>query len=339
MKTSPAFGRRRFHQKTRTILFVPHPVSFFAVLFLFVLCCFLSFFCSSFLLPGSPSAPPTSMVLDSLWKIKGEKGPKNGRNSLWCKNIEKMGGPKNVQNSIRGKTGHLKICQPVLGECWTAMIDCKFHIFTSTNSLHQHHLLVGSENCTCSQFPTETMHWIKEMEMVESVDDLKSSRSIGKTHWPDWAARRENCVSTEQNHPEYQIHEKNQSGEKKKPRSRTISFVISRTWSTSAFKSSEPTILSRIMATYQQPSRSFPPTKYNEWSPSKNQMRSSCLTSKICMCNSWDVNVLQRVISWFNINPLSFIHRNDAWWTINKFSSLRFCFCLWSACKILCLQL
>ena len=35
-----------------------------------------------------------------------------------------------------------------------------------------------TEVCTCSQFPTEAMLWIKEVEMVESVDDLKSSRSI-----------------------------------------------------------------------------------------------------------------------------------------------------------------
>ena len=35
-----------------------------------------------------------------------------------------------------------------------------------------------------SQFPTEAMLWIKEVEMVESVDDLKSSRSIGGTHGP-----------------------------------------------------------------------------------------------------------------------------------------------------------
>ena len=27
--------------------------------------------------------------------------------------------------------------------------------------------------CTCSQLPTEAMLWIKEVEMVESVDDLK----------------------------------------------------------------------------------------------------------------------------------------------------------------------
>ena len=31
-----------------------------------------------------------------------------------------------------------------------------------------------TEVCTCSQFPTEAMQWIKEMEMVDSVDDFKS---------------------------------------------------------------------------------------------------------------------------------------------------------------------
>ena len=31
---------------------------------------------------------------------------------------------------------------------------------------------VKTEVCTCSQFPTEAVHWIKEVEMVDSVDDL-----------------------------------------------------------------------------------------------------------------------------------------------------------------------
>ena len=30
--------------------------------------------------------------------------------------------------------------------------------------------------CTCSQFPTEIVLWIKEVEMVETVNNLKSSR-------------------------------------------------------------------------------------------------------------------------------------------------------------------
>ena len=42
------------------------------------------------------------------------------------------------------------------------------------------------EVCTCSQFPTDAVLWIKEVEMVESVDDLKSSRSIRGTRAPDF---------------------------------------------------------------------------------------------------------------------------------------------------------
>ena len=31
--------------------------------------------------------------------------------------------------------------------------------------------------CTCSQYPTEAMQWIKEVELVDSVDELRSSSS------------------------------------------------------------------------------------------------------------------------------------------------------------------
>ena len=43
-----------------------------------------------------------------------------------------------------------------------------------------------TEVCTCSQFPTEAMQWMKEVEMVDSVDDLKSSCSIKGTQTPDF---------------------------------------------------------------------------------------------------------------------------------------------------------
>ena len=43
-----------------------------------------------------------------------------------------------------------------------------------------------TEVCTCSQFHTETMLWINEVEMVESVDDLRSSRSVRRTHGPNF---------------------------------------------------------------------------------------------------------------------------------------------------------
>ena len=40
--------------------------------------------------------------------------------------------------------------------------------------------------CTCSQFPTEAMQWIKEVELVDSVDDLKSSSSIRGIQMPNF---------------------------------------------------------------------------------------------------------------------------------------------------------
>ena len=67
--------------------------------------------------------------------------------------------------------------------------DCRSRIFISTNSPATFACFktrFKTEVCTCSQFPTEAMLWIEEVELVDSVDDLKSSRSITGTHRPDF---------------------------------------------------------------------------------------------------------------------------------------------------------
>ena len=38
----------------------------------------------------------------------------------------------------------------------------------------------------CSDFPSEAMVWIKEVEMVESLNELKSSRSIDGENFPNF---------------------------------------------------------------------------------------------------------------------------------------------------------
>ena len=43
-----------------------------------------------------------------------------------------------------------------------------------------------TEVCTCSQFPTEAMQWIKEVELVDSVDELRSSSSIRGFSMPNF---------------------------------------------------------------------------------------------------------------------------------------------------------
>ena len=43
-----------------------------------------------------------------------------------------------------------------------------------------------TEVCTCSQFLTEAMQWIKEVELVDSVDELRSSSSVRGFSMPDF---------------------------------------------------------------------------------------------------------------------------------------------------------
>ena len=69
--------------------------------------------------------------------------------------------------------------------------DCRFWIFALTSSLHQLRLLAWkirfkTQASSCSDFPSEAMLWIKEVEMVDSVDELKSSRSIVVKKFPNF---------------------------------------------------------------------------------------------------------------------------------------------------------
>ena len=43
-----------------------------------------------------------------------------------------------------------------------------------------------TEVCTCSQFLTEAMQWIKEVELVDSVDELRSSSSTRRLSMPNF---------------------------------------------------------------------------------------------------------------------------------------------------------
>ena len=56
--------------------------------------------------------------------------------------------------------------------------DPYFDKFPTSATLACWKIRFKTEVCTCSQFPSEAMLWIKEVEMVESVDDLKSSCSV-----------------------------------------------------------------------------------------------------------------------------------------------------------------
>ena len=64
--------------------------------------------------------------------------------------------------------------------------DPHFDKFTTPATLASWKIRFKTEVCTCSQFPTESMLWIKEVEMVESVDELRSSSSTRGISMPNF---------------------------------------------------------------------------------------------------------------------------------------------------------
>ena len=64
--------------------------------------------------------------------------------------------------------------------------DLHFDKFPTPATFASWKIRFKTEVCTCSQFPTEAMQWIKEVEMVDSVDDLKSSSSTRGIQMPNF---------------------------------------------------------------------------------------------------------------------------------------------------------
>ena len=62
--------------------------------------------------------------------------------------------------------------------------DLHFDKFPTPATFASWMIRFKTEVCTCSQFPTEAMHWIKEV--VDSVDDLKSSSSVRGIQMPNF---------------------------------------------------------------------------------------------------------------------------------------------------------
>ena len=64
--------------------------------------------------------------------------------------------------------------------------DLHFGKFTTPATFACWKIRFKTEVCACSKFLTEAMLWIKEVEVVESVDDLKSSYSVRGIRMPDF---------------------------------------------------------------------------------------------------------------------------------------------------------
>ena len=131
----------------------------------------------------------------------------------------------------------------VRADCQRIMVqtnnDCRFQIFILTKSSMPATFACWKrrfkiEVCICSQFPTETLLWIKEVEMVDSVDDLKSSISVRGIRMPDFEVVDARITSTLDRIIHNTLFMRKVSLEEQRAQKRTVSFAEDRslTWST-----------------------------------------------------------------------------------------------------------
>ena len=133
--------------------------------------------------------------------------------------------------------------------------DPHFDKFTTPATFACWKIRFKTEVCTCSQFPTEAMQWIKEVELVESVDELRNSSSIRGISMPNFGVLDARIASAlnkliHNSHFKRRIILQEQKAKKENRflRGRQIAYLIYDYFGVTG----EPTILSRILPTYLQ---------------------------------------------------------------------------------------
>ena len=99
--------------------------------------------------------------------------------------------------------------------------------------------LVGKIRCknqvttTCSDFPSEAMLWIKEVEMVDALEELKSSRFASGKNFPNFemldakiASALTKIIQNSQFKKKVSLEEQKAQKEDRFPRGRQIAFMM-----------------------------------------------------------------------------------------------------------------
>ena len=162
-----------------------------------------------------------------------------------------------------------------------------FEKFTTPATFACWKIRFKTEACTCSQFPAEAMLWINEVELVYSVDDLKSSCSVRGIQMPDFEVLDARIASALNRiiHKKTQFKRKVTLEEQKKPIKRTVSFAEGQIAYLiyEYFRATGAKILSRIMPTWLQ--------LYFEMMIFRNSIQSGteldCLWRKSHLMTSW----------------------------------------------------
>ena len=84
-----------------------------------------------------------------------------------------------------------------------------------------------TQETTCSDFPSDAMLCIKEVEMVDSLVEVKSSRSVYGKDFPNFEMLDAKIASAVNNHPEFTVQEEGQPRGAESPKRGPVS-----TWKT-----------------------------------------------------------------------------------------------------------
>ena len=76
------------------------------------------------------------------------------------------------------------------------ILDLNFDKFPTPATFACWKIRFKTEVCTCSQFPTEALLWIKEVELVDSLDELRSSSSVRGISMPNFEVLDARVAST-----------------------------------------------------------------------------------------------------------------------------------------------
>ena len=74
----------------------------------------------------------------------------------------------------------------MIGQQRQQISELQFDKFTTPSTFLCWKIRFKNQGTTCSDFPSEAMLWIREVEMVDSLDELKSSRSVAGKNFPNF---------------------------------------------------------------------------------------------------------------------------------------------------------
>ena len=121
----------------------------------------------------------------------------------------------------------------LVGQQRQQISELQFDKFLNPQSFLVWNIRFLTQVTSCSDFPSDAVLWIKEVEMVDSLDEFKSSRSVAGKKFPNFEmmdAKVKSAVNENiQNHhfkKKVSLEEQEVPKEDRSPRGRQIAFMI-----------------------------------------------------------------------------------------------------------------